>query len=133
MSTYVWHKYHTPRAPGRTQVKETFNVTNKTPTLVINLMTGVQQKTDRELIINGFTFRDARCTRRLLEVQIAEKASARALGRASGGMLPAERVFNKALLSRAAATLRLAYSHTSTRPDRSREVENLNFTADRRR
>lgn len=44
---------------------------------------------------------------RLLEVQIVEKANARALERASGGMLPAERVINKTLLSRAAATLRL--------------------------
>lgn len=112
-------------------VKEAFNVT--LCTYNIRLQTSkckldyCSQKTGWELIINGFTLRDARqlvryCTRRLLEVQIAEKASARALGRESGGMLPAERVFNKALLSRAAATLRLAYSYTSTRPDSSREA-----------
>lgn len=46
--------------------------------------------------------------RRLLAVHMAEKAKAKALQQASGGMAPAEKTLNKTLLTRAAVTMGLA-------------------------
>lgn len=50
----------------------------------------------------------ATCVCRLLQLQIADKAKARALQQASGGLTAEERALNRTLLGRAAVTLGFA-------------------------